>query len=70
MDENSVSYNEYVNDSQFCADREVYSKFNNWQTDILSSGVKFVASHRVYSLYKPSLVCNRDIDKFTVSNQS
>ena len=64
-------YGDYIEDTVWCNDRSIY-QLNGWDPNggSTTSYLYFGSYGRAYSTYTPSLTCNRDIDKFTVSTDT
>ena len=67
---NLSSYSSYIEDTVYCNDRSI-SSLGGWNPNGGSTAnpLYFGPSNRVYSSYSPSLVCNRVLDRFTVSDE-
>jgi hypothetical protein len=68
---NLNDYTDKLEDTVWCNDRSIYQK-NGWNPDggSTSSYLYFGADGRLYANKSPSLTCERDIDKFTVSSSN
>ena len=78
---NMTNYTNKLEDTIWCNDRSIYSRggwnpnggvtffTNNYDIEF-APYLLFSASYRVHSTYGPSLMCSRDVDKFTVSTSN
>ena len=69
---NMVSYTSKLEDTVFCNDRTYYNfDTSGWNKDYnnYDKSLNFSSNARLNS-YKPSLVCSRQIDKFTVNSSN
>ncbi len=66
---NLSNFNSYIEDTIYCNDRSII-EFNGWEPNGYSHNtqLKFGPQKRLSSTHIPSLVCNRALDKFTVSS--
>ena len=68
---NMASYTSQLEDTVFCNDRSIYS-YGGWDKDTShnSNYLYFGALGRLDSNKQPSLICSREIDKFTVNGDN
>ncbi len=71
---NLSSYTAYIEDTVYCNDRSI-SSIGSWDPDggdvadtNSNNSLKFKPNDRVFSTYKPTLECSRQLDRFTVSS--
>ena len=64
-------YSSYIEDTVWCNDRSIY-QLNGWNPEGGSTiGIlRFSSNKRVNGTYIPTLICSREIDKFTVSEEN
>ena len=70
---NMTSYTSKLEDTVYCNDRSIYS-YAGWDKDTNNSSgayqLQFGARGRLYSNKQPSLICSRELDKFTTNADS
>ena len=68
---NMASYTSQLEDTVFCNDRSIYS-YGGWDKDTSNNSnyLCFGARGRLNSNKQPSLICSREIDKFTVNGDN
>jgi hypothetical protein len=66
---NLLSYTDYIEDTVYCNDRSI-SELNGWDPNGGDTGkyLSFSPYTRTWTNHTPSLVCNRVVDRFTVSS--
>ena len=70
---NMTSYTSKLEDSVYCNDRSIYS-YGGWDKDTNNStgswDLRFGGRGRLDSAKKPTLICSRELDKFTTNADS
>ena len=70
--ENMTNYTNKFEDTVWCNDRSIET-LNGWDPNggnSTNNDLHFSAYNRVRTIYSPSLICSRDIDKFTTSSSN